>query len=259
MYKVSAIIAILMAIVDISGLLFLAAIYPTDDVLRTFVANDVVNLLIGLPILIGSMWLSWRGKLIGLLLWPGTLLYVLYNYTAYLFGLPVNWTLMIYLVLVLLSAITVTRLIMSIDGFSVRGQLDGLVFEKLSGGFLFVFGVLFLLRAVSLIADGITHQTVILPTEFSVLIADIILSALRIMGGVLLFKRSPLSYVNGLGLLFSAIILFAGLIMYLLLQPILAGVPFVVSDVIIIIVMGLIFCISFALFVRGVISSERST
>lgn len=218
----------------------------------------MVNLLIGLPILIGSMWLSWRGKLIGLLLWPGALLYVLYNYTAYIFGLPLNWTLIIYLVLVLLSAITVTRLIMSIDGVSVRGQLEGLVFEKLSGGFLFVFGLLFMLRAMSIIADSLTNQTVILPTEFSVLIADMILSALWIAGGVLLFKRSPLGYVSGLGLLFSAIILFFGLIVFLLIQPVFADVPFVVSDVVVIIVMGLVFCIPFALFVRGVISSEKS-
>ena len=67
-YQVSAIIAILMTIASVSGLLFSSTIYPTDDVLQTFFANDVVNLLIGLPILIGSMWLSWRGKLIGLLL-----------------------------------------------------------------------------------------------------------------------------------------------------------------------------------------------
>ncbi|MFA9406525.1 MAG: hypothetical protein ACERKX_11995 [Anaerolineales bacterium] len=258
MYKISAIIVILITIASVSGLLFSSAIYPTDDVLQTFFANDVVNLLIGLPILIGSMWLSWRGKLIGLLLWPGALLYVLYNYTAYLFGLPLNWTLIFYLLLVLLSAITVTRLIMSIDGGTVRGQLEGLVFEKLSGGFLFVFGVLFILRAISIIADANANQTVILPTEISVLIADMILSALWIAGGVLLFKRSPLGYVSGLGLLFSAIILFVGLIVYLLLQPVLTDVPFVVSDVIVIIVMGLVCCIPFALFVRGVTSSEKS-
>jgi hypothetical protein len=247
-----------MTIASVSGLLFSSAFYPTDDVLQTFFANDVINLLIGLPILIGSMWLSWRGKLIGLLLWPGALLYVLYNYTAYLFSLPLNWTLIIYLILVLLSVITVTRLIMSIDGVSVRGLLEGHVFEKLSGGFLFVFGVLFILRAISIIADAIANQTVILPTEFSVLIADMILSALWIAGGVLLFKRSPLGYVSGLGLLFSAIILFVGLIVYLLLQPVLTDVPLVVSDVIVIIVMGLVCCIPFALFVRGVISSEKS-
>ena len=257
-YQGSAIIAILMTIMSVSGLLFSSAIYPTEDVLQIFLANDVINLLIGLPILIASMWLSWRGKMIGLLLWPGALLYVLYNYTAYLFGLPLNWTLIIYLVIVLLSAITVTGLIMSIDGSTVRGQLEGLVFEKLSGGFLFVFGVLFIFRAISIIADAIANQMVILPTEFAVLIADIILSALWIVGGVLLFKRSPFGYVSGLGLLFSAIILFVGLIAYLLLQPVITNMPFVASDVIVIIVMGLVCCIPFVLFVRGVVSSKKS-
>jgi hypothetical protein len=35
--------------------------------------------MIGLPILRGSMGLARRGKLLGLLLWPGALFYVLYH------------------------------------------------------------------------------------------------------------------------------------------------------------------------------------
>jgi hypothetical protein len=50
----------------------------------------VVNLLIGLPILLGSMWLARRGQLIGLFLWPGALLFVLYNDIIYVFAMPIN-------------------------------------------------------------------------------------------------------------------------------------------------------------------------
>ena len=55
-----------------------------------FLAQDVFNLVVALPILLGSMWLARRASLIGLLLWPGTLFYLLYTYTHYLFGAPFN-------------------------------------------------------------------------------------------------------------------------------------------------------------------------
>ncbi len=44
----------------------------------------------GLPILLGSMWVAHRGKLIGLLLWTGALFFVLYNYLAYVIALPLS-------------------------------------------------------------------------------------------------------------------------------------------------------------------------
>jgi hypothetical protein len=70
-YVCSFLIAILMAVVSIIGLRYRSLIYPTDDLIRTFVSNDVVNLFVALPILLGSMSVAWRGKLIGLLCWVG--------------------------------------------------------------------------------------------------------------------------------------------------------------------------------------------
>ena len=83
-YALSGLAALLMIGASIAGLLYQSSIYPTDELLLSFVPNDVVNLVIGLPILLGSMGLAWRGKLIGLLFWPGALLYVLYIYINYL-------------------------------------------------------------------------------------------------------------------------------------------------------------------------------
>ena len=69
-----------MAFASLAGLLFQSSIYPTYELRSAFLANEVINLLIGLPILLGSMGLTRRGSLAGLLLWPGALLYILYNY-----------------------------------------------------------------------------------------------------------------------------------------------------------------------------------
>ena len=53
-----------------------------------FLAQDAYNLVVGLPILLASLWLARRGSFIGLLLWPGALFYMLYTYALYLVGAP---------------------------------------------------------------------------------------------------------------------------------------------------------------------------
>jgi hypothetical protein len=72
-YIGSVLIVVLMAIASTAGILFRSSIYPTEELTRTFVPNEVVNLIIGLPFLLGSMGLARRGQMIGLLCWPGGL------------------------------------------------------------------------------------------------------------------------------------------------------------------------------------------
>ena len=48
-------IALIIAVVSVAGLLFQPVIYPAGELLQTFVPNDVINLVVGLPILLGSM------------------------------------------------------------------------------------------------------------------------------------------------------------------------------------------------------------
>ena len=56
-----------MAVVSLGGLVFSSTIYSTNELLETYVPNDVINLILGLPLLLSSMWFTRRGKLIGLL------------------------------------------------------------------------------------------------------------------------------------------------------------------------------------------------
>ena len=125
-YALSFVIAILMAVASLTGLLYRTVVYPTDELLESFVPTDVVNLLIGLPILLGSMGLARRGRLIGLLLWPGALFFVLYNYMVYLFAMPLNVAFLLHLTLVTLSAYTVVGPICFIPfALFVRGVTSG--------------------------------------------------------------------------------------------------------------------------------------
>ncbi len=257
-YANSFIIAILLATASVAGLLYRTAIYPTDELLRSFVSSDVVNLFIGLPILLGSMWLTWRGKLIGLLLWPGALFFVLYNYIVYVFAMPLNVAFLLHLALVTLSVYTLIGLVVSIDGKAVQQRLAGAVPERLSGGVLAGLGLLFFLRVIGVIVNALTNQTPIAETELALHASDFLITPAWVIGGVLLWRRREFGYVTGLGLLFQASMLFIGLIIVLLLQPFLTTAPFVLADVVVVFIMGLICFVPFALFVRGVASNRNS-
>lgn len=251
-YTTSFIIAILMAIASVAGFRYRAIIYPTDELVRTFVSNDVVNLFIGLPILLGSMWLTWRGKLIGLLFLPGALFFVLYNSIAYAFALPLNWAFPLHLTLVMLSTYTFVALVASIDGKTVQQRLSGVVPERFAGGVLAGLGLLFLLRAIGVMVSALTSGALLTEAELAVNIADFLTTPAWVIGGILLWQRKELGYITGLGLLFQGSMLFIALSLFLLLQPILTDAPFALADALVILVIGSICFIPFALFVRGV-------
>ena len=258
-YASSFLIVILMAVVSIVGLRYRTLIYPTDDLIRTFVSNDVVNLFVGLPILLGSMSVAWRGKLIGLLCWVGALFFVFYNYIAYVFAMPLNWAFLLHLLLTMTSGYTFIGLVASIDGKVLQQSLSGAVPEKLAGGVLAGLGLLFLVRVLSILVNAIIGGHLLARTELAVGISDFLITPAWIIVGILLWRRKELGYVAGLGMLFQGSMLFIALIIFLLLQPFLTTAPLVIADIAVRFVLGLICFIPFALFVRGVIGKRRSS
>jgi hypothetical protein len=255
-FVLSIFVAILMTAASIGGLLFPSSIYPTEELRQSYLANDVINLVIGLPILLGSMWLTQRGKLLGLLCWPGALLYNVYNYIAYIFGLPLSWLTLVFVVIVLLSAYPVFDLLKNIDRDALKTKLAGAVSEKFSGVLLALFGVAFFFLAVGVITGANADQTISM-ADVGVAIADIFLSVILVIGGVLLFLRNPFGYASGMGLLFAASALFVGVILVVLLQPLLTDAPFVMKDIVVLSGMALVCFIPTGLFMRGVLSSNR--
>ena len=256
-YFSSIIVAILMIIASLAGLISRGTIYPTDELVQSFIPNDVVNLFIGLPIMLGSMWLTRRGKLVGPLFWMGALFFVFYNYIGYIFATPLTWTFILYLSLTVLSIYTFIGLFINIDGESVGQRLAGTVPEKIAGGVLAGLGLVFILRVIGVLTVAIVNGTDIPGTELAVSIADFFIAPAWVIGGIQLWRRQTLGYVTGLGLLFQGSMLFVALVIFLLLQPLLTNAPFAIVDVIVVSVMGLICFIPFGLFVRGAVSNGK--
>ena len=261
-YTLSYLVALLMTVTSLAGLLFSSVLYPTAELRQAFVTNDVVNLFIGLPLLLGAMLLARRGRLAGLLFWLGASLYVFYNAIAYAVAMSpaqagvLTWQFVVYLAQVALSAYAIVRLLAGIDEVAVQQRLAGAVQEKLAGGVLAGLGGLFFLRTVAQIAGVLTGQQAVAGAEVAVLIADLVCTPLWIVGGVWLWRKRALGYVSGAGLLFQASMLFVGLLVFFLLQPWLAGVPFPVEDFVVILVMGMICFVPLGLFVRGMVTKR---
>src|SRR5687768_8546714 len=154
-------IAVLMAGLSIAALIDGARVYAGAplDLLPLFIGQDALNLVVGLPILVGAMWLARRGSLIGLLLWPGALFYVLYDYAYYVLGAPFSASFLPYIALVTLSAYTMIGIVAAIDAGAVRALMGPRIPRRLIGGFLAGIAVLFTLlwsgMTISALVSGV--------------------------------------------------------------------------------------------------------
>jgi len=257
-YVLSFVVAFIMTGVSVVGLLYRALIYPSEELFLAFAPTDVVNLAAGLPILLGSMWLTRRGKLIGLLCWPGALIYVLYIYVAYIIGVPYKKLFLPYLVLLTLSLITLINLIMSIDGNKVRRRLSGKVPVKTTGSVFTGIGVCLTVRLIYLTFTAVKSHTSVETLEFALWIADFTIIPVLLAGGFLLWGRKALGYVAGAGLLFVCSMLFIAVIPVMVFQARSTASPVDVVGIIVVLVMGMVCFIPFALFVRGATSDRNS-
>jgi hypothetical protein len=254
--SLSWIVAALMLVLSIAGLVIPEKMYPSPDEVQSYLTNDVVNLLLGLPILIGSMWLANIGHLIGFLFWPGAVVYSLYNYLAYLLGILFGFTSLFYLLIVGICVYLLVDLLTLINEGVVQDQLMGKVPLRLGGWFSLVFSILFLLLATKGLVGHIGGTQPLPMAEVGLMIADLVLSVVMISGSIATIRRSPIGYVCGTGLLFTYLMLFVGVFIIMLIQPAILGMDLDVEGLVMIGGMTLVVSVPFGLFVNGILNNK---
>jgi hypothetical protein len=253
----SSLIALLSAVASLAGLLNPDTIYPTEALRQFALSNDVANLLIGLPILLGSIWLDRNGKYIGRLLWPGALMYTLYNYLAYAIAMPVSWVYLGYLLIVVTSLYTLIAVFARIDFNRAKQRLVGRVPERLAAGVLILLGAFVFLRVFAEVLGTVNRADSFALTEIALLLVDSLLAPAWILGGILLWRRKPLGYAAGLPLLFQGSMLFIGLLLVLALQPAFTNSSLPLVDIVVVAAMGLICFVPSWMFLRGAAATGR--
>ena len=256
----SLVIAVLAAAVSVAGIISGTSLYQTEEMLLQKVPTDLFTLLISVPVLLVSIWLARRGRLLGLLCWPAPLLYMLYIYIANAIGVPLGVLFLAYVAIAALSAYTLIGLVACIDAEAVRQRLAGAVPERAAGAILVVLSVLFSLMNLAYVVTALTGPAAAHPLEMPVWIVDfVVLAPAWILGGILLWRREPLGYVAGAGLLLVGCMLFLGAIISLVYTALYTASQIDWAGVVIMLVASLICVAPFALYARGILRSDRGT
>jgi hypothetical protein len=102
--RLSVLIAALMALTSGSGL-FAPGLYRDNALVAAgWYGNDLVTLVVAVPLLVVALLGAWGGSRRAYLVWMGLLAYAIYNYAFYLFGAAFNVLFLVYAALLVLSA-----------------------------------------------------------------------------------------------------------------------------------------------------------
>ena len=250
-FFLAILITILMTVASVGSLLFPESFYPTVEQRDAFLTNDAVNLLVGFPMMLVTIALVRRGRLVSLVIWPGALMYVIYNYLAYIFGMPLSWVTGLNAALVILSLASGMLLILNLDLAVLADMLTETGPRLVAAAVILIFGAGFFIQAAQKVAGFVSGSGIIARTELGVFAADLVVSVIWFAGGVLLMLRKPLGYPLGWGGMFGVVMLNVGLLAFLILQPALTDLPFELVDLIIIVVFTFLCAVPFGLFIRG--------
>lgn len=163
-YLLSVAIVILMATASAGGLLWRDLYQDNLLVASGWWGNDLVTLLLAVPVTLTSMAMARKGSLRGYLVWSGMVFYAFYNYSFYLFGAYFNAFFLIYVAIFTLSLFALVVGIAPLNPARVSSRLGRQAPVKAVGVFML---------AVSLLL-GIFHVQVALGYVFSGNIPDIV-------------------------------------------------------------------------------------
>jgi hypothetical protein len=113
-----------------------------DKLWEGALGNDLVTLVLGVPILTGSLIYSIRGSFRGTLLWLGSLYYMLYNYAFYLLGVPVSKLFPVFVGLFTFSAFALVFGVAGLDMEKVGRQFTAKTPARTIAAWMFFLGLM---------------------------------------------------------------------------------------------------------------------
>lgn len=182
-------------IINGSGLYF----YDTVSSAAQMQGNDLITLVVGLPMLVVSTWLAFHGSLRGRLLLTGTLGFFLYTYMSMATLTSYNHLFLVYVALFTLSLYAFILCMLSFDLSTLPGRFS----EKLPRGWIadlefLVAGFLGLAWLARIIIPLLQNQTPALENTTTLVIQFMDLALIApaaVLGGILLLRKSAWGYL----------------------------------------------------------------
>ena len=161
--------------------------------------NDIVTLVIGVPLLVVSAWLAFRGSLRGQLLLTGILGFFLYTYMSMCMLTSFNALFLVYVALFALSLYAFILCMMSFHLATLPQHFSERLPRGWIAGLLFVIGGFLLLAWLGKVVPPIMQNlTPALEntTTFVIQAMDLgLIVPLAVLAGVLLLRRSAWGYL----------------------------------------------------------------
>jgi hypothetical protein len=198
-YRLSVTLAVLMLVQALLGLLFQQEYRDDEWITAAWFGNDWVTLVVGIPLLAAGLAFAARGSVRGLLLWLGMIGYAVYNYAYYLFGATLNVFFLLYVVPLVLSAVTLIIALSRVDIGHVAASFRSATPVRIIGGYLVFVGLglasVWIAMWASYVFAG--RPTPVAPEAFKLVAAlDIsIMATVLGLGGILLWQRQAWGYV----------------------------------------------------------------
>jgi hypothetical protein len=162
-------------------------------------ANDLVMLVLGLPLLLVSFWLALRGSLRGRLLLTGTLGFILYTYTSMSFGAAYNKLFLVYVAIFSLSLFAFILTMMSFDLKSLPAHFSEKLPRRGIAGLLYFAAAFLTLAWLGRIAPTVLQDQI--PalenvTTMFIQAMDLgLIVPLCVLAGTLLLRREAWGYL----------------------------------------------------------------
>ena len=203
-YLLSVIIAILAGITSLGGLLMSNLYRDNSWTVNQLRGNDLVTIVIAVPLLGLALFMARRGSLRWQLVWIAMLGYMVYNYLFYLFGSAFNYFFLLYVGLVSLSAATLFMALSRLDIRAAGASFSQKTPAKWIGAYMLVIatflGGMWLVQCVAFIFTGqlpavITTSGAATSVVFACDLA--LLIPVMVLGGILLWLKRAWGYILG--------------------------------------------------------------
>lgn len=208
-------LVVLIAISSIIGIFFENVYWQeVPEYAAQGIGQDIINLIVLVPILFVAAVLIIRGSKSWLFVWLGGLIYSVYSYTVYCFGVHFNVLFLVYCGILGLSFYLLIGFLISTDAETIKSWFDDKTPIKIPTVFLCVvaalFYVMWLSEVVPAIINGKVPESVkesgLITSPIHVLDIAIVLPGL-IISAVLLKKKQALGYVLAPSFIIFAILM----------------------------------------------------
>ncbi|HET9426656.1 MAG TPA: hypothetical protein VFO55_14935 [Gemmatimonadaceae bacterium] len=183
-------------------------LYQSDALLLPQVyGQDVISLVIALPLLGLAVWRARRGSARGLVVWAGALIYIAYWYHFHLGAIPFGPLFLLHVALVASSLLALGVLVARSDVGRFAHRFRAAMPARTIGGMMIILGAVFSTVWIADVVERLGHGEVLDPAARGVYAVDLtVMLPVTIVAGFLLWRHHPWGYALSGPLLVNALL-----------------------------------------------------